>query len=325
MSFKNTSALATAVLMMIVTATFTAWSSTTAAQSYPSKPIRIVVTGIGSGGDFVARLIAQGITGPLGQPVIVDNRGGGIIPGEVVAKAAPDGYTLLLYGPPLWIGSLLQPTTYDPVRDFAPITTAVTAPNILVVHPSLPVKTVRALVALAKANPGKLNYGTSGTGSSGHLAGELFKAMAHVDIVRVNYKGGGAALTDLISGQVQLIFANAGAVTPYLKSNRLNALAVTSAKPSALFPGVPPIASAVPGYELVSVQGFFAPAKTPEPIIERLNQEIVRYINKPEVKERFFNSGVETVGGSPEQLATIVKSEMARLGKVIKDAHIHDE
>ncbi len=294
-----------------------------AGQPYPSKPVRIVVTGVGSGGDFAARLIAQGISGPLGQQVIVENRVSGTAPGEIVSRATPDGYTLCLAAAPLWIGPFLQKTAYDPVRDFAPVTLAVSSPNVLVVPGSSSVKSVAELIALIKAKPGELNYATSGTGGSGHLAAELFKSMLRADMVRINYKGGGLALNELISGQVQLMFANAGAVAGHLKSGRVHALAVTSAKPSVLFPGLPTVAAGgLPGYELVSVQGIFAPAKTPAAIIRRLNREIVAFLQTAETKQRFFNAGVETLGSTPDELAATVKAEMARLGKVIRDAGI---
>lgn len=294
-----------------------------ASQPYPAKPIRIVVTGVGSGGDFAARLIAQGISGNLGQQVIVENRASGTAPGEIVAKASPDGYTLCLSAAPLWIGPFLQKTGYDPVRDFAPVTLAVSSPNVLVVPAASPAKSVGELIALIKAKPGALNYATSGTGGSGHLAAELFKSMLGADMVRINYKSGGLALTELISGQVHLMFANAGAVAGHLKSGRVRALAVTSAKPSALFPGLPTVAAGgLPGYELVSIQGIFAPAGTPGAIIKRLNQEFVAFLRKAETKERFFNAGVESLGSTPEELAATVKAEMAKLGKIIKDAGI---
>jgi tripartite-type tricarboxylate transporter receptor subunit TctC len=293
------------------------------AQSYPVKPVRIVVTGVGSGGDFAARVIAQGVSPSLGQQIVVENRGSGNLPAEVVARAAPDGYTLCLSAAPLWITPFLRKTPYDPIRDFAPVTLVVTSPNILVVHPSLPVKSVRELVALVRARPGELNYATSGIGGSGFLAAELFKSMTRADMVRVNYKSGGLALTDLISGQVQLMFANAGAVAPHMQTGRLRALAVTSAQPSALLPGLPTVAAGgLPGYELVSVQGLFAPARTPEAVIRRLNQEIVPFLQKPETREIFFKAGVETIGSTPEALAARVKSEMERLGKVIREAGI---
>lgn len=289
------------------------------AQTYPTKPVRIVVTGVGSGGDFAARLIAQGVTATLGQALIVDNRGSGNLPAEIVAKAAPDGYTLCLSAAPLWITPFLRKTAYDPLRDFAPVTLAISSPNILVVHPALPVKSVRDLIALIRAKPGALNYATSGIGASSFLAAELFKSMLRADMVRVNYKSGGLALTELISGQVQLMFANAGSVATHLQSGRLKALAVTSAKPSALMPGLPTIAAGgLPGYELVSVQGIFAPAGTPEAVITRLNREFIPFLRRADTREKFFAAGVEAIGGTPEELATTLKSEMARLGKVIQ-------
>ena len=289
------------------------------AQTYPTKPVRIVVTGVGSGGDFAARLIAQGVTATLGQALIVDNRGSGNLPAEIVAKAAPDGYTLCLSAAPLWITPFLRKTAYDPLRDFAPVTLAISSPNILVVHPALPVKSVRDLIALIRAKPGALNYATSGIGASSFLAAELFKSMLRADMVRVNYKSGGLALTELISGQVQLMFANAGSVATHLQSGRLKALAVTSAKPSALMPGLPTIAAGgLPGYELVSVQGIFAPAGTPEAVITRLNREFIPFLRRADTREKFFAAGVEATAGTPEELAATLKSEMARLGKVIQ-------
>ena len=289
------------------------------AQAYPTKPVRIIVTGVGSGGDFAARMIAQGVTATLGQALIVDNRGSGNLPAEIVAKAAPDGYTLCLSAAPLWITPFLRKTAYDPLRDFAPVTLAISSPNILVVHPALPVKSVRDLIALIRAKPGALNYATSGIGASSFLAAELFKSMLRADMVRVNYKSGGLALTELISGQVQLMFANAGSVAAHLQSGRLKALAVTSAKPSALMPGLPTIAAAgLPGYELVSVQGIFAPAGTPEAVITRLNREFIPFLRRADTREKFFAAGVEVIGGTPEELTATLKSEMARLGKVIQ-------
>ena len=298
-------------------------------QNYPNKPVRLVTAEAGGGADLVARLIAQGLSGPLGQQVVVDNRGaaGGAIAAEIVAKALPDGYTLLHYGSNIWLLPFLRNNLlYDPVRDFAPITLAVRAPNMIVVHPSLPVKSVTELIALAKARPGTLSYASGGTGSTPHLAAELFKAMANVDIVRIPYKGGGAALNDLLGGQVPLMFPVAAAALPHVKSGRLRALAVTSAQPTELAPGLPTVAaSGLPGYESVSIQGLFAPAGTPATLINRLNQEIVRALNGENLKDKFFSAGIETIGSSPQVFAATVKSEMARLGKVIKDAGIRDE
>lgn len=302
-------------------------AGTGSGQAFPNKPIRIVTSGIGSNADFVARLIAQGLTASLGQQVIVDNRtsAGGIMQ-EIVAEAPPDGYTLLLTSAYLWILPLMQKMRYDPVRDFSPITLAVRTVNIIVAHPSLPVNSVKELVALAKTEPGKLNYGTTVTGSSNYLAVELFKAMSGVNMVRINYKNVAMALNDLIGGQVQLMFATSGSVTPHVKSGKLRALAVTSAQPSSTFPELPTVAaSGVPGYESVSITGIYAPVKTPAAIINQLNKEIVRFLNQANVKEKFFNVGVETVASSPEQLAATMKSDMARMGKLIRDAGIGDK
>ena len=293
------------------------------AQAWPAKPVRIVVTGVGSGGDFAARLIAQGVSPALGQQIIVDNRGSGNLPAEIVAKSPPDGYTLCLSASPLWITPYLRPTPYDPVKDFAPVTLVVTSPNILVVHPSLPVKTVKELIALIRARPGALNYATSGVGGSSFLSAELFKSMARADMVRINYKSGGLAITELMSGEVQLYFANAGNAAPHLKSGRLRALAVTSAQPSPLLPGLPTVAAGgLPGYVQVSVQGIFAPARTPEAVVARLNQEIVPFLRRAVTKEKFLAAGMEPLGSPPAALADTVRSEMERLGKVIKAAGI---
>jgi tripartite-type tricarboxylate transporter receptor subunit TctC len=292
------------------------------AQDFPLKPLRIITSEVGGGSDFTARLIAQGLSGNLGQQAIVDNRPAGVAQGEAVAKAPPDGYTLFVTGDTLWTLPLLQKTPYDPVKDFAPITLMARAPTLLVVHPSLPVKSVQELVTLAKARPGALNYSSGATGSSSHLSAELFKSMAAVNIVRIPYKGGGPAIIDLIGGQVQLTFGSASAITPHIKSGKLKALAVTTAQPSALFPGLPAVAASVPGYESVAVHAVFTSAKTPDAIIRRLNQEIVRVLNQADVKNRLFNTGIETVGGTPEELAATINSGMTKLAKVIKDAGI---
>jgi tripartite-type tricarboxylate transporter receptor subunit TctC len=295
-------------------------------QNYPNKPIRIVTSEPGGGSDFTARVIAQGLTVSLGQQVIVDNRAGTITAAQIMAKAAADGYTLLSYNNSLWTLPLLQKMFYDPVRDFSPIILATRSPNILVVHPSVPVNSVRELIAFSKASPGKLNYASGTVGSSNHLAAELFKALAGVNIARIAYKGSGFAVSDLIGGQVQLMFATAGSVAQHVKSGRLRALAVTSAQPSALAPGLPTLAaSGVPGYESVTMYGMYAPANSPAMLINRLNREADRFLDMPDTKERFFNAGVETVGGSPQDFAAAIKSDMARLGKVIKDAGIRAE
>ena len=297
-----------------------------AAQSYPAKAVRIVVGGSGGGSDTTARMLSLVLAAPLGQQVVVDNRPSGIIPGDIVAKAAPDGYTLLVTGSSLWISPLLQSVPFDPLKDFTPITLAAISPSVLTVHPSLPVKSVKDLIALARARPGELNYGTSGQGSAPHLSAELFKSMAKVNIVRVNYRGAGAALNDLLAGEVQMTFGTTSSVVPHLKTQRLRALAVSSAKPSALLPELPTIgASGLPGYESVSPAALFAPANTPRPIVDRLNKEAVQGLNRPDAKEKLFNIGLEVAGSSPEALGAMVKSDIVKWGDVIKQAGIRGE
>ncbi len=236
--------------------------------------------------------------------------------------------TLLMYGPVVWLMPFMRDKVpWDPVKDFAPVTLATESPNILVIHPSLPVKSVPDLIALAKARPGQLNYGSGLTGASNHLAAELFMSLAHINMVRVVYKSTGPALNALIGGEVQVLFpAAGGGIAPHIRSGRLRALAVTSAEPSELAPGLPTVAaSGVPGYESGIISALLAPAKTPAAIVNRLNQETVRVLNKPEIKERLLGAGFESIASSPEQLAAKIKSEMERLGKVIKQAGIRDE
>ena len=293
-------------------------------QIYPTKVVRIVTGGTGSNGDFASRLLAPGLTQALGQQVIVENRPSGIILGEVVAKAPADGHTLLLTGSSFWLAPYMQDNVpWDPVRDFAPITLAASSPNLVVVHPSVPVKSIRELVALAKARPGELNYASGATGSMPHLAAELFKQMAQVNLVRINYKGVGLAMTDTIGGQMQLMFPNAGGASPHVKSGRLRALAVTTAQNTPLFPGVPTVASAgFPGYEVATLNGIFAPARTPPHVIDRLQLEFARLLSLPENREKFLATAVETIGGKPDQLAAAVKREMTVFGKLMRDAGV---
>ncbi len=290
-------------------------------QAYPTKPIRIVTAPIGAGNDFVSRVIALGLSGSLGQQLVVDNRPASLV-GEIVAKAPPDGYTLLVIGSVLWLTPFLQDNVaYDPVKDFSPITLPARSVNIIVVHPSVAANSVKELIALAKAKPGQLNYATGGTGSSNHLAAELFKSMAGVDLQRISYKGSGPAVNDLVSGQVHIMFATTATGLPHVRSGRLRALGVTSLQPSALAPGLPSVAeSGLPGYETVVMHGLFAPAKTPAPIIKRLHAEAVQALRSPTATERLFNAGLEVVAGSPGELAAAMKSEMTRMGKLIKDA-----
>ena len=315
------------VAWMLCGGAIIAGASTVLGQTYPHKPVRIVTAGVGGGSDFASRLIAQGISGGLGQQVIVDNRPSGVIPGEVVAKSAPDGYTLLVSSSVLWLEPYLHNQVhFDVIRDFLPITALGRSPNILVVHPTLPVKSVRELIALAKARPGEINYAAGTIGGSDYLATELFKSMAGVNLVRVSYKNAAIRIADLIGGHVQLTFGSGGSVATHVKSGRLRALAVTSAEPSPVFPDLPTVAaSGLPGYEAVQILGLFAPAKTPAAIIDRLNQETVRAINEAHVKEKFLGSGIETAGSSPEQFAAIIKSDTVKWGKVFKDAGVRPE
>lgn len=304
-----------------------AWGAGMAAeQTYPTRPIRVITSPAGAGNDFVARVIAQGLTASLGQQLVVDNRPAGIT-GELVAKALPDGYTLLSIGSVLWLTPFLQDSVaYDPVKDFAPISLTGRAVNILVVHPSVTANSVKELIVLIRAKPRQLNCATGATGASNHIAAELFRSMAGLDLLRVPYKGSGPALNDLISGQVHMMFPTTAAGLPHVRAGRLRALAVTSLQPSALAPGLPTVAEAgLPGYESVVMYAVFAPAKTPAPVIKRLNSELVTFLKTPAAMERFFKVGVEVVASSPAELASAMQSEMARVGKLIREARLRTE
>jgi tripartite-type tricarboxylate transporter receptor subunit TctC len=291
------------------------------AQTYPVKPVRLVTVAPGSANDLVARLVAQELKGPLGQPVIVDNRG--TIAAEVVSKSAPDGYTLLLYGSAVWISPFIYKNeASNPLRDLTPITLVASSPNVVVVHPSLPVKSAKELLALARRRPGELHYAAGSLGAAPHLAAELFKSMGRVNIVRVPYKGTGGSLIGLLSGEVEMMFPTAGSVTPHIKAGKLRALAVTSLKPSPLAPGLPTLAETLPGYESVSLNGMFAPARTPATIVNLVNQAVVRILTRPDSKERLTQAGMDAVVTTPEEFAAIIQSEMAKWGKVIREARI---
>lgn len=295
------------------------------AQNFPNRPLRIVTAEPGGGNDVMARLLAQGLTASLGQQVIVDNRPSGAIPRGIVAKAPPDGHTVLFTTGGFWLLPS-ENETLDVFRDFSPVTLANRQPSILVVHPSSPLKSVKELIVLAKAKPGELNYSSGANGSSSHLAAELFNSLAGVKIVRIPYKGAGPAANGLMANQVHLMFATAGSVTSYISSGRLRGLAVSSAQPTELLPGLPTVAaSGVPGYEAVAMFGVFAPARTPSPVVNRLQQEFLQVLNKPDVKERFMAMGVEVVGSPPDAFVATIKADMARMGKIIKDAGIRAE
>ena len=298
-------------------------------QSYPAKPIRIVAPTAGGGIDFIARVIAPFLTANLGQQVIIDNRGGagGIIAVETVIRSKADGYTLLCYGPPAWINPQFKKSvSYDPIKDLAPVGLITRTANLLVVHPSLPVKTVKELIALAKAQPGQLFDAGSDTGSSAHLAAELFKSTAGVAITRVPYKGVGAGIAALIAGEVQVMLPAISAAMPHVKSGRLRALGVSTAEPTKLAPGVPAIAaSGLPGFVVESQNAIFAPADTPAAVIALLNQELNRVLRNPDVRDRLLVGGTEPTGGSPQAAAEAIKADMAKWAKLIKDLGIRED
>jgi tripartite-type tricarboxylate transporter receptor subunit TctC len=301
------------------------------AEVYPSKPVRMIVAyPPGGGTDIVGRVVAQKLGESLGQAVVVENRGGasGNIGTELVARAAPDGYTILMgnVAPNAINVSLFKNLPYDPVADFAPVTLVASTPNILVVHPSTPARTVKEVIALAKAKPGTLNFASAGVGSSSHLAGELFRVLAGADIVHIPYKGAGPAMVDVLSGQVQLYFATMPAAMPHVKSGKLAAIAVTSARRSPALPDTPTTAEAgVPGYEASTWYGLLAPAQTPGAAVARLHQATVKILSDAALREKLADQGFEPVGNSPEEFGAYIKSEIAKWGKVIRDAGIKPE
>jgi tripartite-type tricarboxylate transporter receptor subunit TctC len=290
------------------------------AQNYPQKPVRIVTSPAGGGNDFPARLIARSLSGSLGQQFLVDNRPT-ILIADIVAKAPADGYTLLVTGSAHWIGPLLEKVTYDPIRDFATITLIDRSPSVLVVHPSMPLKTVRQLIALAKTKPDQINFSAGGPGSSGDLGALLFNHMAGVKTQRIPYKGTGPALTAVMSGETQAMFGSPGSVAPHAAAGRLRALAVGSAQPSALAPGLPTVSeSGLPGYVSEALHALFAPAGTPAGAISLLNREVGNYLRSPEAQNILIKSGVEPSPGTPEEFMAVMKSEVSRIGTVLKAA-----
>ena len=299
-----------------------------AAQSYPARPIRIVVPFPAGGiADLFARVIGQKFNEAWGQPAVVDNRpgAGGNIGAEIVAKSAPDGYTLVMgsIGTHSVNVSLFSKLAYDPIRDFAPVALVMEAEGLLVLHPSVPVKTVKELIALARARPGQVAYASAGYGTAGHLAGELFKSMAKVDMVHVPYKGNVPAITDLISGQTSLLFATMPTVLPQVQAGRLKALAVTSSARSPAAPELPTIAeAALPGYSVTNWIGLFAPVGTPRDVVVKLNGETVRTMQAPDIQKRLANEGAKFTPRTPDEFTAFVKSEIAKWAKVVKEAGI---
>jgi tripartite-type tricarboxylate transporter receptor subunit TctC len=292
------------------------------AQNFPHKPVRIVCSEAGSSVDITARLIAHSISPPLAQPVIVENRPARLL-AEILLRALPDGYTIVLTGSTVWIDPLMRSdASWNALRDFAPVTLATSTPLVVVVHPSVGASSVKELIALAKARPGQLNYGSGASGSSSHLGPELFKSMAGIDIVRVPYKGAAPALNALVAGSVQLMIASAGSAMPHVRAGKLRALAVASTQPSALLPELPTVASTLPGFEAAATLAILAPSKTPAVAIERLNHEIVQALHRPDVRQALLNDGSEPVGNTPQELRTMMAGDIQRLGKVIKAAGI---
>jgi tripartite-type tricarboxylate transporter receptor subunit TctC len=303
-------------------------AATAAAQgTYPTRPVTLVVGfAPGGGTDIGARIVARQLSAGLGQQIVVDNRpgAGGNIAADMVARALPDGHTIMLAGPgPLTVAPyLVANLPYNPRRDFAPITKGVSFPNVLVVHPSLPAATIAEYVALARAKPGTISYGTSGIGSAGHLSGELFRQLAKVDIVHVPYKGGGPAMTDLLGGQVLSSFASAPTAIPHVKAGKLRALATTAPTRSTFLPDVPAIAESYPGYDATNWYAFVAPGRTPKEIVERLNRELVKVLSMPEVREQLLANGMEPQPSTPEELAKQIDSQLVLWGRVVKEAGI---
>lgn len=303
-------------------------SGTCTAQNYPARPVRFIIPfAPGGNTDMQGRLIAQKLSEAWAQQVVVDNRGGagGTLGVDMTAKAAPDGYTLVLasFGNILVGPALYQKLPYDPVKDLAPVVLVSTPPGLLVVNPTLPVKDVQELIAYARVTPGRINYGSAGSGVWNHLFGELLKSMAKIDMTHVPYKGTAPAITDLIGGQLQMMMSPFPTALPHVKSGRLRALAVTDAKRSPVVPNIPTVAeSGLPGYAAASWFALLAPAATPQPIITKLNRDVNRILAEPAVKAVFVSDGSEPVGGTTEDLARSIRDGMAKWGKLVRDLNV---
>ena len=298
-----------------------------AAAQYPSRPVRLVVPASpGGASDLVARILAPSLSAELGQPFIVENRvtSGGIIATQQVADAPPDGHTLLVTFDTFAVNPFLyRELKWDPLRDFAPVMQVCRYPQVLVVHPSLGVKTVREFVALAKERGERLNYGSAGPASSSRLAYELFKQVAGIQTVPIHYRGGGPAMQDLVSGQVQvMLIQGGGTIAQHVKAGKLSALAVSTAERSKFYPDLPTIGETLPGFESQSWAAIFAPAQTPGPVLERLHATLAKLLADPAVRERLEGQSCEIIGGSPEALTELVKSEQTKWGRLIREMHI---
>lgn len=302
--------------------------SSVSAQAWPARPVRLIVPFPPAGGtDVIARVIAPRVGEALGQQVVIDNRAGanGNVGTELVARSSPDGYTLLLNGGgTLAVNpSLYKNLPYDSLRDFAPVSLVALQPSVLVVHPSVPARTVKELISLARKQPGHLNYASSGNGSLAHLSAEVFRTMARIDMVHVPYKGAGPSLADLLAGQVHLIFASSPSVMPHVQNGRLRALGVTTARRVRATPDVPTISEAgVPGFELTGWYGLLAPAGTPVPIVNRLNEVLARTLGLPDVQEKLVGQGLEVVTTTPREFGDYLKAEIAKYARVVREAGV---
>jgi tripartite-type tricarboxylate transporter receptor subunit TctC len=324
MRIRSAAAATSALSMALTFASGVSCAAESAVDSYPTRPIRVVVPFAPGGiNDVIARILSQKLAENLATTIVIDNRAGagGTIGSNIVAHAQPDGYTLLFSSSSTIAvsPSLYKNLPYDPIKNFSPITQVASVGSVLVVHPSLPVKTTRDLIAHAKANPGKLNYGSAGPGASQHLATELFKTMAGVDMLHVPFKGGGPALAALIGGQISLMIELTPTALPHIKANRLRAIAVSTPKRSAVLPELPTISEAgLPGYDLTIWVGLLAPGGTPREIVDRLSKAVLASLNDPQMRERLAGQGAEPVGDTPAQFSAYVKSELSRWAAVVK-------
>jgi tripartite-type tricarboxylate transporter receptor subunit TctC len=325
---KNRVLLSVVAVVFLFTLVFAI--SPEARAAFPDKPIRMIVPfPAGGNADIVARSIGNELSKNLGVPIVIENRGGagGVIGSEVVAKAPADGYTIMMVSASHVINPSMQKSLpYDTIKDFAGISLVAEVPTVLVVHPSVQANSLKELIALAKANPGKINFASAGNGTVGHLAGELLKSMAQIKMEHVAYKGNGPAMTDLLGGHVQMLFSSMPSALPHIKSGMLRALVVTAPQRSAAAPTIPSATEAgMPGFDVSTGFGLFAPAKTPRAVINRLHAEVVKSLKLPEVRDRLASQGAEPVGSSPEEYDAFVKTESAKWAKVCKEAGIKPE
>jgi tripartite-type tricarboxylate transporter receptor subunit TctC len=328
MRTRKTHVLRAATLIALASCAIGAFAQSGA---YPTRPIRFIVANSPGGGlDVVARLVSPTLTSAIGQQMIIDNRAGatGSVAAELTAKAPPDGHTIMIGA----IGNLAvnphiyKGLGYDPTKDFSPVTFAVSGSNVLITHVSVPAKTLQELVTLARSQPGKLTYGSSGSGNAGHLAAELLQSMAKIKMVHVPYKGGAPAMTALLANEVQLVFASPSTAIPQVKAGRVRGLAVTTLKRSQMLPDLPTIAeSGFPGYETDNWYAIVAPAKTTRPIVDRLNKEFARALTQPEIREALLKSGLEVAPGTPEALGKYMNAEYHKWGKLIREVGIRGE